>query len=523
MMRKLLLLLSVMVACFQAEARDYSDYLDLINQSHNAVADFTINGLYYYILSPTEVMVVRGGNDLEEKENYWKRVDQEVVTVPSEVENKGNHYQVLGLGDGLFNCDNRQPNDPECPIREIVLSEGIEFIAFKAFYGLSRLQSVSLPNSLRFIGAGAFHGCKSLSSITIPEGIDYFSIDMFNYCGFTSLEDINHLEYLKNCLEAHIPSHFMSGDQLKSIRIPDWVESIDESAFSYSGHIEQVYIPNNVKSIGIYAFGDGFGYPLSSDVEYIGTFYDKNGVFRYRYDTPNPVVIIDNNPDLEIGYQAFGRGELDASAVDEGKTAPPTLLFLGSKPPVYIGHWIKGGWDDNPPLVFVPSGLKDAYNEAGVDGPESGVVNGLNEFNPSVLSSGKFLLIVRQATEGGKVKINGEELTGTQVLDIEEGSTLNIEFIPDNGYQLEHFYWNHNYQDETTGVLEDGVFKTVMTGNSRLDFFFTSTTGITPTKETDGKVQYYSVEGQRLSSPQKGITIIKTNDGKPKKVVTKGN
>lgn len=534
MMKKLLFICAVMGACImtQAKERTYSDYqeiLDIAGSIGHHHADFTVDGLYYTIVSPTEVMVTRGGVNAEESTQYM--FDKDLLVIPSEVEYESIHYQVIGVASNTFSgpWDGRPGTmgKTDIPICEIIVSEGIEVIGYKAFGYLRRLQSVSLPTSLRYLGNSVFYGCRSLSSITIPEGIKwtepsgYYSGGggMFYDCGFSSLDDIKNSENLKEALNGEIPYNFIAGEHLRSIRIPDWVESIGEHAFmALIGNmsLKYVYIPNSVKKISSYAFGDSFGTP-------IGYFEDKNGKERFRYEGSNPVVIIDNHQDLAIYLNAFGASDSDGGAVRNQQETPPTIFFMGDKPPVTTKYWIGGGWDDNYPLVFVPSGLKDAYSEAGIDGPESGVINGLNEFDSSILSNYKCLLVVRQGTEGGKVKINGEELTGTLVKGMEEGTPLNIEFIPDEGYQLKHFYWNHNYQDETMGVLEDGMFKTVMTGNSRLDFFFTSTTGITPTKETDGKVQYYSVEGQRLSSPQKGITIIKTNDGKPKKVVTKGN
>ena len=66
---------------------------------------------------------------------------------------------------------------------------------------------------------------------------------------------------------------------------------------------------------------------------------------------------------------------------------------------------------------------------------------------------------------------------------------------------------------------------TVTVENSSESFsgeFDTQTTGI---KEVNSNVtrtvQYYSIDGKRIATPQRGLNIIRTSDGKMKKVVVK--
>ena len=66
---------------------------------------------------------------------------------------------------------------------------------------------------------------------------------------------------------------------------------------------------------------------------------------------------------------------------------------------------------------------------------------------------------------------------------------------------------------------------TVTVENSSESFygeFDTQTTGI---KEVNSNVtrtvQYYSIDGKRIATPQRGLNIIRTSDGKMKKVLVK--
>ena len=66
---------------------------------------------------------------------------------------------------------------------------------------------------------------------------------------------------------------------------------------------------------------------------------------------------------------------------------------------------------------------------------------------------------------------------------------------------------------------------TVTMENSHETFygeFDTQTTGIKEVNSNVTKaVRYYSIDGKRIATPQRGLNIIRTSDGKMKKVVVK--
>lgn len=76
-------------------------------------------------------------------------------------------------------------------IKKVVISEGCESIEKYAFFGCSKLTSVTLPSSLETIGDMAFAECN-LQSITLPENVK--SIGSAAFCGCTNLREI----YIKN-------------------------------------------------------------------------------------------------------------------------------------------------------------------------------------------------------------------------------------------------------------------------------------------------------------------------------------
>ena len=63
----------------------------------------------------------------------------------------------------------------------IVLKEGTKGIAESAFYGCTRLTSVTIPNSVTSIGRKAFYGCYGLTSVTIPNSVTEIGEYAFYY------------------------------------------------------------------------------------------------------------------------------------------------------------------------------------------------------------------------------------------------------------------------------------------------------------------------------------------------------
>ncbi len=139
------------------------------------------------------------------------------IVIPSVVENDGERYNVISIGDGAFaECSN---------MTSITIPESVTSIGDGAFVGCYGLTFIAIPKEVTRIGDGAFNGCTQLTSITIPEGV-------------TSIED----------------NLFYRCFRLTSITIPESVTSIGEYAFYRCTGLTSIIIPESVRSIGKYAF-----------------------------------------------------------------------------------------------------------------------------------------------------------------------------------------------------------------------------------------------------------------------------
>ena len=114
----------------------------LIHSLSSYAYDALIDGIYYNLNNNDYTAeVTRNTND-----EYSGS-----VSIPKEVTNYGRKYSVTSIGDD-------------------------------AFYGCSRLTSVTIPNSVTSIGDDAFYGCSGLTSVTIPNSVTSMGDNAFYGC-----------------------------------------------------------------------------------------------------------------------------------------------------------------------------------------------------------------------------------------------------------------------------------------------------------------------------------------------------
>ena len=164
---------------------------------------------------------------------------------------------ITSIGDAAFSdCDG---------LISATIEEGVPTGA-TMFYGCDNLATVKLPESLTTIATGSFAYCPALNHVTIPDNVTKIGTSAFCLCnglsditlgrGLTTIGDFA----FKNCdsLETiQLPSNlkkigeeaFCECDILKSITLQDSVTDIGEGAFSSCPELESITIPENVTTI----------------------------------------------------------------------------------------------------------------------------------------------------------------------------------------------------------------------------------------------------------------------------------
>ena len=140
---------------------------------------------------------------------------------------------------------------------DYVVPEGITKISRNAFYGCTKLTSLSIPDSVVEIGESAFSDCTNLTTITIPN-----SVLVIGDCAFSGCSN------------------------LTTITIPDSVTNIGRSAFRNCENLASLIVSEKVQ-IGKFAFG---GCKKLKE-----RFYYDEGIFYELYFHNNTAVVVDSD------------------------------------------------------------------------------------------------------------------------------------------------------------------------------------------------------------------------------------
>lgn len=105
--------------------------------------DFEVDGIYYNILTTTEVEVTFDSSYYNE---YAGKVE-----IPESISYNGGTYSVTSIGEQAFvGCTG---------LACITIPNSVTSIGNEAFFGCTGLTSITIPNSVTSIGRYAFYGC----------------------------------------------------------------------------------------------------------------------------------------------------------------------------------------------------------------------------------------------------------------------------------------------------------------------------------------------------------------------------
>ena len=290
----------------------------------NAFAyDFEVDGIYYDIISSTDVAVT------SEKENSYSGN----VVIPEQVTYGDNTYSVTSIGDFAF--------DQCSALTSVSIPDSVTFIGNYAFRDCDALTSVTIPDSVTSIGGGAFSGCSGLTSVTIPDSVTSIGENAFYNCeSLTSL-------VIPDGVTSIGENAFYNCESLTSVMIPDGVTSIGYGTFSFCSALTSVTIPDSVILIGNHAFFDCSAL-TSVTIPNSVTLIDNTAF--YRCTALTSVTIGDSV--TSIGNSAFG----SCSAM--------TRLESRAEVPPACGYYALDDINKQTCELFVPIKSLDAYKAA---------------------------------------------------------------------------------------------------------------------------------------------------------------
>lgn len=176
------------------------------------------------------------------------------IVIPPSIEHKDVVYSVESIGDDAFWGCTR--------LSSVSLPNSITSIGNNSFENCSWLASISIPANVTSIGECAFRNCKALTSITIPSSVVSIGDDAFYNCQSLAMVNINSISswcniefggYFSNPI-AYAHSLYLEGMEIKHMVIPNGVESIGNYAFVEFYNLTSLSISNSVTAIGDEAF-----------------------------------------------------------------------------------------------------------------------------------------------------------------------------------------------------------------------------------------------------------------------------
>lgn len=409
------------------------------------------------------------------------------------------------------------------------------------------IKELSIPNTVTSISAIAFQGCRGITSVDIPSSVTTIGDGAFANTGLTSVTIPSQIISYKKAFAASFLTFakisdgitmidegaFNSCRNLVSIDIPASVTSIEFAAFAYCSALPSITLPASITNIGEGAFYQcsaltsvishiqepfAFGNVTFTDISDACVLYVPKGtkeayiaagwteeVFKGGIVELEPSLEpLEEDETVDIADEITEETNIDGNVIGN--------IFYNINPE-------NGGYADGCIVVSKPT------EEASVEMEEGTDIFGED------FKAGFTGIVFKVPAGSGTIKITAET-TGNTTLKVKIGNNAPIEMELEGKlkasfpYNVSKDTYVYIYAGQTSadgkrhapGLNELKIYNVEL----KRDATPTAIGEVEGTKDNvQGDGAIYNMGGQRLSAPQKGLNIIRTEDGKTCKVFIK--
>ena len=401
----------------------------------------------------------------------------------------------------------------------------------KYYLNDQEITTLEIPSEITSIGDGVFLSSNNLTNLTLSSKITSAGKYAFNNC--SNLKDIRYYIYddLATYIQKGHPAiyvncgikYYWNNQEITTLEIPSSVTSIGNYAFYGCNGLTSIEFPSNLSSIGDWAFASCSGLTsvdLPSSITKMGEYVLNNCENLSNVNLPSGITTISTGAfsycsnlkyiELPAGITSIGNDAFVNCSNLQNINLPSGITTIGS------GAF----WDcSNLTNVILPSALTSIGNIAFVNCSNlanvtlSSNITSIGRSAFSDCKSLKNLTISKDVTSIKDIRFNN---------DYEDLELESVYVAWENPIEAGSFF-NRIKISNCTLYVPQGTKEAYANADVWKDFeniIEYDATGIDKvTNRSDVKeISRYSLNGQRVTSPTKGVNIVIYSDGSIKKV-----
>ncbi len=401
----------------------------------------------------------------------------------------------------------------------------------KYYLNDQEITTLEIPSGITSIGDGVFLSSNNLTNLTLSSKITSAGKYAFNNC--SNLKDIRYYIYddLATYIQKGHPAfyvncgikYYWNNQEITTLEIPTSVTSIGNHAFYCCNGLTSIDFPSNLSSIGDWAFSNCSGLTsvdLPSSITKMGAYVFNNCENLSNVNLPSGITTISTGDfsycsnlkyiELPTGITSIGEDAFSFCSNLQDINLPSGITTIGSG-----AFW----FCSNLKNVILPSALasigdyafENCSNLANVTLSSNITSIGYSAF--SDCKSLKNLAISKDVTSIKDIRFNN---------DYEDLELESVYVAWENPIEAGSFF-NRIKISNCTLYVPQGTKEAYANADVWKDFgniIEYDATGIDKvTNRSDVKeISRYSLNGQRVTSPTKGVNIVIYSDGSIKKV-----